>query len=98
MKLTTTKKWQKYGIDMKPIFEAEQLKVGTKFIGNINGCMCQIAKLETPNKYTTLEWKGQPDFKIKYNSLTAIIKDLNTGKIFSYGYEALRRCNITIIK
>lgn len=35
--------------------------------------------------------------KIENNTL-ALLKDCKTGNIFQYGLEALKRCNISIIK
>ena len=35
---------------------------------------------------------------IKIQNNNAVIMDINSGKVFSYGLAALSRCNITIAK
>ena len=80
--MTPTKQWLKCGIDMKAIFTDEQLKLGTKFKGNMNGAVMKILKIENPQSASSV----------------ADIKDYKTGHIFQYGLEALKRCNITILE
>ena len=80
--MTPTKQWLKCGIDMKAIFTDEQLKLGTKFKGNVNGAIMEIIKIENPQSASPV----------------ANIKDCKTGHIFQYGLEALKRCNITILE
>ena len=67
---------------MKAIFTDEQLKLGTKFKGNVNGAVMEIIKIENPQSASPV----------------ANIKDYETGHIFQYGLEALKRCNISIIE
>lgn len=93
-----TKLWQKCGIDMKELFTDEQLKAGTKLKGNINGAIFEIVKIERPQGYVSLDWRGTPELYTKYECCTAIIKDCKTGHIFQYGLEALKRCDIQILK
>ena len=82
---------------MKALFTDEQLKAGTKFKGNVNGAICEIIKIERPQGYVPLDWRGTPNLYKKYNYSTAIIKDCKTGHIFQYGLEALKRYDITIL-
>ena len=55
----------------------DNIKVGMKIKGNINGVIVEVVKIE--------------------NETLALLKDRKTGKIFQYGLEALKRCNVTIL-
>ena len=77
---------------MKALFTDEQLKAGTKIKGNVNGAVMAILKIETPTTATPAERNLFTFGK------TAIIKYCNTGHIFHYGLEALKRCNIMILE
>lgn len=63
---------------MKALFTDEQLQVGTKIKGNVNGVIMEVVKIE--------------------NNTLALLKDCKIGKIYQYGLEALKRCNITILE
>lgn len=80
------------------LFEDERLKVGTKFKGNVNGSLCEIIKIENPVTCYKVDWKGDTEPARTNNAKTAIIKDCKTGRVFQYGLEALKRCNITILE
>lgn len=60
-----------------------KFKVGTRFKGDINGCICEVVNIS----------QGR-DNKTK----TATIKDLKTGNTSLYGLQALERCYLTIIE
>ena len=66
------------------IFTDDQLKPGTRFKGNVNGAICEVVKIENAVKPT--------------KSAIVILKDCKTGCTFQYGLEALKRCDITILK
>lgn len=55
----------------------DNIKVGMKIKGNINGDIMEVVKIE--------------------NNTLALLKDCKTGKIFQYGLEALKRCNVTFL-
>lgn len=77
------KQWLKCGIDMKALFTDGDLRVGTVFVGNVNGATMKILKIEP-------SYRG--------GSKVAYIQDTKTGNRFQYGFEALKRCDITIIR
>ena len=77
---------------MKALFTDKQLKLGTKFKGNVNGAVMEIIKIENPTTATPAERNLFTFGK------TAIIKDYKTGHIFHYGLEALKRYDITILE
>ena len=52
----------------------------------------QIIKIEKPTLVTAT------DNKFINLSTMVTLKDCKTGHIFQYGLEALKRCNITILK
>lgn len=81
---------------MKALFTDEQLKVGTKFEGNVNGAICEIIKIESSVTSYQLDWKGELIPKNRRTALIVTIKDCKTGRTFQYGLEALKRCDITI--
>lgn len=60
-----------------------KFKVGTRFRGDINDCLCEVVNIS----------QGR-DNKTK----TATIKDLKTGKTILCGLQALERCYLTIIE
>lgn len=55
----------------------EELQLGTRIRGNVNGAEMEIIKIQEHN---------------------AVIKDIKSGNIFTFGMEALRRCDITILQ
>lgn len=61
-----------------------KFRVGTQFIGNVNGAKMEVVKTENP-------WWMKP----RENMVT--IKDLETGKTFLYGLRALEKCDATIL-
>ena len=77
---------------MKALFADKQLQVGTKIKGNVNNAIMQIIKIENPTLATATDNKF-----IKLSDMVTL-KDCKTGHIFQYGLEALKRCNITILK
>ena len=77
---------------MKALFTDEQLQVGTKIKGNVNNAIMQIINIEKPTLATAT------DNKFINLSVMVTLKDCKTGHIFQYGLEALKRCNISIIK
>jgi hypothetical protein len=68
----------------------DNLEVGTKFRGNINNALMEIIKIENSELISA---RGTT---IQKNPV-AVIKNLKNGKITTYGLEALKRCNITIL-
>lgn len=60
-----------------------KFKIGTRFKGDINGCLCEVVNIS----------QGR-DYKTK----TTTIKDLKTGNTSLYGLQALERCYLTIIE
>ena len=56
-----------------------EIKIGSTIVGNVNGAVFEVVKIEKNHRGTDL----------------AILKDCNTGKTFQYGLEALKRCYIT---
>ena len=83
---------------MKARFTDDQLKPGTIFIGNVNGASCEIVKIENPVTSYRVDWKGDVMPSTKNHVSVATIKDCKTGHTFQYGLEALKRCNIQILK
>ena len=81
---------------MKALFIEEQLKVGTKFEGNVNGAICEIIKIESSVTSYQPDWKGELIPQNRRTTLIVTIKDCKTGRTFQYGLEALKRCDITI--
>ena len=82
---------------MKAIFTDDQLKAGTRFKGNVNGAICEVIKIENPVTSYKLDWKGDLE-PTKRNTVVANLKDFKTGRVFQYGLEALKRCDITILE
>ena len=80
------------------LFEDERLKVGTKFKCNVNGALFEIIKMENPVTCYKVDWKVDTESARTNNTKNAIIKDCKTGRVFQYGLEALKRCNITILE
>ena len=76
----------------------DQLNVGVKFKGNVNGVICEIIKIENPVTSYKTDWKGDNEPIRTSSAKTAIIKDCKTGHTFQYGLEALKRCDITILE
>ena len=83
---------------MKAKFTDEQLKAGTVFMGNVNGAICEIVKIENPVTSYYVDWKGDIILSTKSPVSVATIKDQKTWHTFQYGLEALKRCNIQILK
>lgn len=81
---------------MKAKFTDDQLKLGTRFKGNVNGAICEVIKIENPVTSYKLDWKGDIE-PTKINTVVVVtLKDCKTGHTFQYGLEALKRCYITI--
>ena len=83
---------------MKAKFTDEQLKAGTVFMGNVNGAICEIVKIENPVTSYYVDWKGDIIPSTKSPVSVATIKDRKTEHTFQYGLESLKRCNIQILK
>ena len=83
---------------MKAKFTDDQLKPGTKFIGNVNGAICEVVKIENPVTSYKLDWKGNIEPTKRNTVVVATLKDCKTGHTFQYGLEALKLCNIQILK
>ena len=81
---------------MKAKFTDDQLKLGTRFIGNVNGAICEIIKIENPVTSYKLDWKGEIEPTKRNTVVVVTLKDCKTGYTFQYGLEALKRCYITI--
>lgn len=84
--------------NMKAKFTDDQLNPGTKFIGNVNGVICEVVKIENPVTSYKLDWKGDCEPKTRNPVVVVTLKDCKTGHTFQYGLEALKRCNITILE
>lgn len=82
--------------NMKAKFTDDQLKPGAKFIGNVNGAICEVVKIENPVTSYELDWKGDLKPKTRNTVVVVTLKDFKTGHTFQYGLEALKRCDITI--
>ena len=83
---------------MKAIFIDGQLRVGTRFKGNVNGASCEVIKIENPVTSYKLDWKGDLEPTKRNTLAVATLKDYKTGRTFQYGLEALKRCDITILE
>ena len=83
---------------MKVIFTDDQLKPGTRFKGNVNGAICEVIKIESPVTSCKPDRKGGLEPTKKDTVVVATLKDCKTGHTFQYGLEALKRCNIQILK
>ena len=83
---------------MKAIFADDQLKLGTRFKGNVNGAICEVIKIENPVTSYKLDWKGDLEPTKRNTLAVATLKDYKTGRTFQYGLEALKRCDITILE
>lgn len=60
-----------------------KLKPGTVFIGNVNNAVMELAGIQKSGKSQCPE--------------IAVIREVKTGKLFTYGLDALKRCDITIL-
>ena len=81
---------------MKAKFSDDQLKTGTVFMGNVNGAICEIMKIEKHVTSYLVDLKREAIPSTKSPVSVVIIKDHKTGHTFQYGLEALKRCNIAI--
>lgn len=81
---------------MKAKFTDDQLKLGTRFKGNVNGAICEVIKIENPVTSYKLDWKGDIEPNKRNTVIVVTLKDCKTGHTFQYGLEALKRCYITI--
>lgn len=63
--------------------DKENIKVGTVFVGNINGAKFKVIKLEKDN----------------VNKTTVVVfAELNSGRVFHANIDTFCRCNISIVK
>lgn len=62
-----------------------RFKQGTVFRGNINNAQMVVLEIQKENL------RG-------CHKELAVIKDVVTGKTYTYGLQALERCNVTILK
>ena len=83
---------------MKAIFTDDQLKAGTRFKGNVNGAICEVVKIESPVTPYKPDCKGGLEPTKRNTVVVVTLKDCKTGHTFQYGLEALKRCNIQILK
>ena len=83
---------------VKTIFTDGQLKLGTRFKGNVNGAICEVIKIENPVTSYKLDLGGDIELTKRNTVVVATLKDCKTGHTFQYGLEALKRCNIQILK
>ena len=71
---------------------AGNFKVGTQFVGNVNKAKMEIVKIER-------ECLGTESGRLREaSSETVTIKDLKTGRKFTYGLKALEMCDVTIFE
>lgn len=61
----------------------ENIKVGTVFVGNVNGVKFKVIKLEKDNAN---------------NIKVVVFADLNSGRVFHANIDTFCRCNISIVK
>lgn len=59
-----------------------RFKEGIQFEGNVNCARCEVVKIT----------QGRDN-----KTACAVIKDLKTGRQFTYGLHALERCDVTIL-
>ena len=59
-----------------------EIKVGLTYIGKVNGAVFEVVKIEKGHR----------------GGAFATLKDCKAEKIFQYGLEALKRCDIQILK
>ena len=83
---------------MKAIFTDDQLKAGTRFKGNVNGAICEVIKIESPVTPYKPDRKGGLEPTKRNMVVVVTLKDCKIGHTFQYGLEALKRCNIQILK
>lgn len=60
-----------------------RFKPGTRFRGNVNGAEMEVVKIQ----------HGRDS-----RNPLAVIKDIRTENIISYGLKALKKCDVTILK
>ncbi len=60
-----------------------KLEPGTVFVGNVNNVVMELVEIQKSSTRQGHE--------------TAVIRETETGKLFTYGLDALERCNITIL-
>lgn len=68
------------------------LPPGTRIRGNVNGAEMEIIKVE--NKECGVP---KDDVSIHKFPMSVILRDCKSGNAFTYGWEALKRCDITIL-
>lgn len=81
---------------MKAEFSDDQLKTVTVFMGNVNGAICEIMKIENHVTSYRVDLKREAIPSTKSPVSVVIIKDRKKGHTFQYGLEALKRCDIEI--
>ena len=54
-------------------------------------------KIEAGERFMVLRGNAQMEI-VRIEGHTAVIKDLSTGKVFTYGIEALRHCAVERIE
>ena len=62
-----------------------KFKIGTQFIGNVNGVKMEVVKTENP-------------WWVRNRDTMVTIKDLGTGKTFLCGLRTLEKCDVTILE
>ena len=63
--------------------DKENIKVGTVFVGNVNGAKFKVIKLEKDNAN---------------NVKVVVFADLNSGRVFHTNVDTFCRYNISIVK
>lgn len=63
--------------------DKESIKVGTVFVGNVNGAKFKVIKLEKDNVN---------------NTKVVVFADLNSGRVFHTNIDTFCLCNISIVK
>lgn len=70
----------------------EELKQGTRFLGNVNGAEMEIVKIESK------ECGVARDDSVHKFPVSVTLRDCKSGHTHTCGLEALRRCDITILE
>lgn len=61
---------------------------GARYKGKVNGAIIEIVKIVNPNN---LVYNTKKELEVLY-------KDCRTGKFFTYGLEAFKRCSLERIE
>lgn len=61
---------------------------GARYKGKVNGAIIEVVKIVNPNN---LVYNTKKELEVLY-------KDCRTGKLFTYGLEAFKRCSLERIE